>query len=85
MNRLIAALCCLMLVASPLAFAQEKAKGEAKRGTPAVETKAEKAKKEPSAKQKARQQKLKDCSKQAGGKKLKGDARKKFMSECLKS
>jgi hypothetical protein len=25
-----------------------------------------------------------DCNKQAGAKKLEGDARKKFMSSCLK-
>jgi len=30
------------------------------------------------------QTKMVDCNKQAGEKKLKGDARKKFMSECLK-
>lgn len=41
-------------------------------------------KKEPTAKQKAQQERMKDCNKQAGEKKLKGDARKKFMSGCLK-
>ena len=41
-------------------------------------------KKEPSPKQKAQQERMKDCNKQAGEKKLKGDARKKFMSGCLK-
>ena len=41
-------------------------------------------KKEPSPKQKAQQERMKDCNKQAGEKKLKGDARKKFMSACLK-
>jgi opacity protein-like surface antigen len=41
-------------------------------------------KKEPSPKQKAQQERMKDCNKQAGAKKLKGDARKKFMSGCLK-
>ena len=40
--------------------------------------------KEPSPKQKAQQEKMKDCNKQAGEKKLKGDARKKFISGCLK-
>jgi hypothetical protein len=29
------------------------------------------------------QQKMADCNKQAGEKQLKGDARKKYMSECL--
>ena len=41
-------------------------------------------KKDPSPKQKAQQERMKDCNKQAGEKKLKGDARKKFMSGCLK-
>jgi len=39
--------------------------------------------KEPSAAQQAQQQKMKDCNKQASDKQLKGDDRKKFMSECL--
>jgi hypothetical protein len=37
-----------------------------------------------SPKQKAQQDKMKSCNKDAGDKKLKGDDRKKFMSECLK-
>ncbi len=41
-------------------------------------------KKAPSEAQKAQQQKMKDCNKQAGDKKLKGDERKQFMSACLK-
>ena len=44
----------------------------------------DKAKKEPSEKQKAQQNKMKDCNKQAGDKKMQGDARKTFMSSCLK-
>lgn len=44
----------------------------------------EKAKKEPTAAQKKQQQRMADCNKQAGAKKLEGDARKKFMSACLK-
>lgn len=32
----------------------------------------------------AQQEKMKACNKDAGEKKLKGDERKKFMSECLK-
>ena len=44
----------------------------------------DKDKKEPSEKQKAQQNKMKDCNKQAGDKKMKGDERKGFMSSCLK-
>lgn len=39
--------------------------------------------KQPSAAQQAQQQKMKDCNKQASDKQLKGDDRKKFMSDCL--
>jgi hypothetical protein len=63
---MMAVLCSLMLAASPLALAQDKA-----------------AKKEPTEAQKKQQQKMADCNKQAGAKKLEGDARKKFMSTCL--
>jgi len=42
------------------------------------------AKKEPSAKQKAQQERMTDCNKQAGEQNLAGDARKSFMSTCLK-
>jgi len=76
MNKLIAGLCCLMLAVSPLALAQDKSKVD--------EKKAATAKKEPSEKQLAHQQKMKDCSKEAGDKKLKDDERKGFMSSCLK-
>lgn len=65
MKGLMAALCVLMLAASPLALAQDKAK------------------KEPTEAQKKQQQRMADCNKQAGAKKLEGDARKKFMSACL--
>ncbi len=41
-------------------------------------------KKEPSAKQKAQQERMSSCNKQAGDKKMEGDARKSFMSSCLK-
>jgi psiF repeat len=41
------------------------------------------AKKEPTEAQKKQQQPMTDCNKQAGDKKLEGDARKKFMSACL--
>lgn len=83
MNKLITAICCLMLAAAP-AFAQDKSKGEQTKGAPATAKKAEPAKKPPSAAQKKQQERMKGCSAQAGDKKLKGDERKKFMSECLK-
>ncbi|MEI7611480.1 MAG: PsiF family protein [Betaproteobacteria bacterium] len=44
---------------------------------------AEPAKKEPSPAQLAQQEKMKSCNADAGTKALKGDERKKFMSECL--
>jgi len=67
MSKLMMALCCLMLAASPLALAQDKA-----------------AKKEPTEAQKKQQERMKSCNAKAGDKKLEGDARKKFMSSCLK-
>ena len=63
MKRLIAALCCLMLAASPLAVAQEKGKA-------------------PTEAQKKQQERMKTCNERAGDRK--GDARKTFMSACLK-
>jgi psiF repeat len=39
--------------------------------------------KAPTEAQKKQQQRMADCNKQAGAKKLEGDARKKFMSTCL--
>ena len=71
MKYLIAALCSLSLLASPLAFAQDK-----------KDAKKEATKKEPSAAQKKQQERMKDCNDKAGDKK--GDDRKKFMSDCLK-
>ena len=44
---------------------------------------ADAAKKEPSPAQQAQQEKMKACNADAGKKELKGDERKKFMSECL--
>ena len=38
----------------------------------------------PASKGSAQQEKMKACNKEAGDKALKGDDRKKFMSECLK-
>ncbi|MBL8413726.1 MAG: phosphate starvation-inducible protein PsiF [Propionivibrio sp.] len=42
-------------------------------------------KKAPSPAQQAQQEKMKSCNAEAGKKELKGDERKKFMSECLGS
>jgi len=44
---------------------------------------AETEKKAPSPAQQAQQEKMKACNAEAGQKALKGDERKKFMSECL--
>jgi psiF repeat len=41
-------------------------------------------KKEPSAAQKKQQERMKACNEQAGAKKMEGEARKKYMSACLK-
>lgn len=84
MKKLVAAI-CFMLAASPLALAQDKAKDAEKKAAPAAEKSAKKdaPKKEPSAKQKAQQEKMKNCAKQADDKTMKGDDRKKFMSQCL--
>jgi hypothetical protein len=41
-------------------------------------------KKEPSAAQKKQQERMKSCNERAGVQKMEGDARKKFMSSCLK-
>jgi len=42
------------------------------------------AKKEPSEAQKKQQERMKSCNARAADKKLEGDARKQFMSSCLK-
>ncbi|MBK7424207.1 MAG: phosphate-starvation-inducible protein PsiF [Propionivibrio sp.] len=46
---------------------------------------ADQEKKAPSPAQQAQQDKMKACNADAGSKALKGDERKKFMSECLSS
>ena len=46
---------------------------------------ADQEKKAPSPAQLAQQQKMKSCNAEAGKKALKGDERKKFMSQCLKA
>src|SRR6185436_426028 len=66
--RKLALAVCLMFACAPFAVAQEK----------------KDAKKEPTAAQKKQQERMKDCNDQAGAKKMEGDARKKFMSTCLK-
>ena len=45
----------------------------------------EAVKKEASPAQLAQREKMKTCNAEAGQKELKGDERKKFMSECLKT
>ena len=59
---------CLMFACSPFALAQDK----------------KEAKKEPTAAQKKQQERMRDCNEQAGAKKMEGEARKQFMSACLK-
>ena len=87
MKKLIA-MVCFMMAATPLAFAQDKAKDDAKKAAPVAEVKAdkgkdaEKAKKERTPAQKANDARLKDCNADAGDKK--GEERKKFMSACMK-
>lgn len=66
--RKLALAVCLMFAFSPVALSQDK----------------EPAKKAPTAAQKKQQERMKDCNAQAGDKKLEGDARKKFMSSCLR-
>jgi hypothetical protein len=66
---LTAVLCSAMLAASSFSFAQDK------KDAP---------KREPSAAQKKQQDRMRDCNEQAGAKKMEGEARKKFMSSCLK-
>lgn len=70
MKKLILAAATLMLTAN-FALAQ----------TPAPAG----GKKAPSEKQLRQQERMKNCNKEAKGKQLKGDARKQFMSECLKA
>lgn len=87
MKKLIATL-CFMFAVSPFALAQDKAKDAEKKAATAAEKSAKPEappKKEPTEKQKAQQEKMKNCSREASEKKLKGDERKKFMSECMKA
>ena len=66
--RKIALALCLMFACSPFALAQDK----------------KEVKKEPTAAQKRQQERMRDCNDQAGAKKMEGEARKKFMSTCLR-
>jgi uncharacterized protein HemX len=66
--RQLALAVCLAFACAPFAVAQEK----------------KDVKKEPTAAQKKQQERMKACNEQAGAKKMEGDARKKFMSACLK-
>jgi hypothetical protein len=68
--RKLAIAVCLLFAFSPFALAQDK--------------KDKDAKKEPTAAQKKQQERMKDCNERAAAKKVEGDARKKFMSSCLK-
>jgi len=52
--------------------------------TPSIAQDKQEATKAPTAAQKKQQERMKDCNEQAGAKKMEGDARKKFMSTCLK-
>lgn len=80
MKKLILAVFCGLFAVTGAIAAEPK--GEAKKGVPAAEKKAEPAKKEPSEAQLKQQQRMKDCAGKAEGKK--GDERKQFMSTCLK-
>jgi len=72
MKRLFTVLLCAMVVAASFACGEDKG-----RATKQAQNKA------PTLAQKKQQEHMSACSKQAGEKKLKGDARKKFMSACL--
>lgn len=70
MKKLILAAATLML-SVPFALAQPPASAGGKKA--------------PSEKQLRQQEKMKNCNKEAKDKQLKGDARKQFMSGCLKA
>ncbi|MGA0025351.1 MAG: PsiF family protein, partial [Burkholderiales bacterium] len=66
------------------AFAQQP-QGEAKKGAPAAEKKAQQAKKEPSPAQLKQQERMRQCSGDAKAKGISSkEERNKFMSACLK-
>ena len=72
MKRLFTVLLCAMVVAASFACGEDK--GKASKQAQA---------KAPTQAQKKQQERMSACNKQAGEKKLKGDARKKFVSACL--
>jgi len=72
MKRLFTVLLCTMVVAASFACGEDKGKA-----TKQAQAKA------PTQAQKKQQERMSACNKQAGEKKVKGDARKKFMSACL--
>ena len=72
MKRLFTVLLCAMVVAASFACGEDKGKAS-KQAQAKAPTQAQK-----------KQERMSACNKQAGEKKLKGDARKKFMSACLK-
>ena len=72
MKRLFTVLFCAMVVAASFACGEDK--GKASKQAQA---------KAPTQAQTKQQERMSACNKQAGEKKLKGDARKKFMSACL--
>jgi hypothetical protein len=82
MKNRIAAVMCLALAGAPFAFAQGNAAGN-QGGATAAAAKAT-TKNAPTEKQKRHQARMRDCSARASADSLKGDARKKFMSTCLK-
>jgi len=72
MKRLFTVLLCTMVVAASFACGEDKGKA-AKQAQAKAPTQA----------QKKQPERMSACNKQAGEKKLKGNARKKFMSACL--
>ena len=70
MKRLFTVLLCAMVVAASFACGEDKGKAS-KQAQAKAQTQAQK------------KERMNACNKQAGEKKLKGDARKKFMSACL--
>jgi hypothetical protein len=90
MRRVIAAL-CFALATAPVAMAQAPAGDAGKKPARAAAEKPARAaaekplKREPTERQKAQQAKMNACSKEASAKKLKGDERKAFMSQCMKA
>jgi len=77
MKGLLAVLSCMLMVAAPLAQAQDKGKAPTE-----AQKKQQDKSKAPTEAQKKQQERMKACNDKAGDRK--GDDRKKFMSTCLK-